>query len=225
MTSADNPWLRIPAADYEGHMHAVGQTAALRELFSSVYGRLKPRRLAVLGCTTGADFDAIDSTVTDLAVGVDINAEYLQVAGERLAAAGRNVHLVCGDVLTVELPQAPFDLVHAALLLEYVDPAAAFRRFHEWAAPSGYVSIILQEEIPGIAAVSNTRYDSLQTLASTMSLRSAEQIAAIGAEEGFVCESSRALELPSRKVLVLMLFERARERAVSALRSERARRE
>jgi SAM-dependent methyltransferase len=225
MTSADNPWLRIPAADYEGHMDAVGQTAALRQLFASVYGRVRPRRLAVLGCTTGADFGATDSAVTDVAVGVDINPEYLQVAGERLAAAGRNVHLVCGDVLTVELPEAPFDLVHVALLLEYVDPETLFRRFHDWVAPSGYVSIILQEEIPGIAAVSTTRYKSLQTLAGAMSLRSAEQIAAVATGAGFVCESSRILELPSGKVLVLMLFERASERAVSDLRSAPAPRE
>jgi SAM-dependent methyltransferase len=225
MTSADNPWLRIPAADYEGHMEAVGQTAALRQLFSAAYGRVKPRRLAVLGCTTGADFDAIDSAVTDVAVGVDINADYLHVAEERLTAAGRHVDLICGDVLTVGLPQAPFDLVHAALLLEYVDPARLFRRFHHWAAPSGRISIILQQEIPGIAAVSTTRYESLQTLAGTMSLRSAEQIAAIGAEEGLACESSRAVQLPSGKILVQMLFERTTERPLTAPRSEPARRE
>ena len=212
MIPADNPWLRIPAADYEGHMEAVGQTAALRELFASVYSSVKPGRLAVLGCTTGADFDLIDPAVTDVAVGVDINADYLHVAGERLAADGRHVDLICGDVLTVELPQAPFDLVHAALLLEYVDPAALFRRFHDWVAPSGRISIILQEQVPGIAAVSTTRYESLQTLAGTMSLRTTHEVAAAGSREGFTCESTRALELPSGKILVQMLFERANER-------------
>ena len=225
MIPADNPWLRIPVTDYEGHMEAVGQTAALRQLFSSVYWSIKPRRLAVLGCTTGADFDGIDPAVTDVAVGVDINAEYLHVAEERLAAAGRHVDLVCGDVLTVELPEAPFDLVHAALLLEYVDPAALFRRLHDWVAPTGRISIILQEEVPGITAVSNTRYESLQTLSSTMSLRTAHEVAAVGLREGFACESTRPLELPSGKILVQMLFERALERPLSALRSAPAQRE
>jgi hypothetical protein len=28
-----NPWLRIPAADYEAHMTDVGQSQALREIF------------------------------------------------------------------------------------------------------------------------------------------------------------------------------------------------
>src|SRR5690349_5098254 len=103
MTTADNPWLQIPVADYEAHMDAVGQTAALRQLFSSVYWNSRPSRLLVLGCTTGADFDVIDPTVTEVAAGVDINARYLDVAADRLAAIGRDVHLVCGDVLEVEL--------------------------------------------------------------------------------------------------------------------------
>ena len=207
--TGDNPWLRIPAADYEGHMESVGQSAALRRLFSSVYSSTKPRRLAVLGCTTGADFNGIDSTVTHVAVGVDINARYLEVAENRLAAIGRRVHLVCGDVLEVELPEAPFDLVHAALLFEYVDPAALFRRVHRWLAPSGCFSTVIQEQVPGIAAVSSTRYDSLQMLSNTMSLRSAHDVVSVGSREGFVCESRRALELPGGKILVEMLFKAA----------------
>ena len=206
MISGDNPWLQIPVADYEAHMAAVGQTAALRELFSSVYWSVKPRRLAVLGCTTGADFDATDPAVTDVATGVDINERYLEVAADRLTATGRHVHLVCGDVLKVELSEAPFDLVHAALLLEYLDPVALFRRVHQWLAPSGRFSIIIQEPLPGIAAVSGTAYQSLQTLSSTMSLRSAREVVSLGAREAFVCASSRALELPSGKILTQLLF-------------------
>ena len=220
MSTDDSPWLRIPAADYEGHMAAAGPTAALRRLFSSVYSRIQPRRVAVLGCTTGADFDAIDPGVTDVAAGVDINARYLDIAENRLAALGRRVHLVCGDVLKVELPEAPFDLVHAALLLEYVDPAALFRRVQRWLAPAGRFSVIIQERLPGIAAVTSTRYESLQLLAGTMSLRSTNEVTSVGLREGFVRKSSEALELPGGKVLVQMLFE-----PLTALQSERAPRE
>ncbi len=206
MTTGDNPWLRIPVADYESHMEAVGQTAALRQLFKSIYRCVEPGRLLVLGCTTGADFDEIDPAVTDVAAGVDINRSYLDVAEARLVAIGRHVHLVCGDVLEVELPDAPFDLIHAALLLEYVDPVALFRRLHGWLAPSGRFSVVIQEPRPGVAAVSSTRYESLQMLSGTMSLRSAPEVALLGSREGFVCESSLAMELPSGKVLTLMLF-------------------
>jgi SAM-dependent methyltransferase len=108
----ENPWLSIPLADYEGHMEAVGQAAALRSLFVDVYEVVTPTRLAVLGCTSGADFDGLDPAITEVALGVDINARYLAAAGRRAAALGRRVQFVCGDVLHVTLPQAPFDLVH-----------------------------------------------------------------------------------------------------------------
>jgi SAM-dependent methyltransferase len=209
MISDDNPWLQIPVTDYEAHMEAVGQSAALRELFSSIYWSVKPRRLAVLGCTTGADFDTMDPAVTDVATGVDINECYLDVAAERLTATGRHINLVCGDVLEVELSEASFDLVHAALLLEYLDPVALFRRVHQWLAPSGRFSVIIQEPLPGIAAVSGTAYHSLQALSSTMFLRSAREVVSVGEREALVCESSRALELASGKVLTQLLFKRA----------------
>jgi SAM-dependent methyltransferase len=210
MITGDNPWLQIPVADYEAHMDAVGQAAALRQLFSSVYSSIRPSRLLVLGCTTGADFDVVDPAVTDVAAGVDINARYLDVAENRLAAIGRNVHLVCGDVLEVELQEAPFDLVHAALLLEYVDPLALFRRVRLWLAPSGHFSVVIQERIPGVAAVTSTGYESLQKLSTSMSLLSAHEVVHLGSAEGFVCESRRALELEGGKVLMQLLFGRTK---------------
>jgi SAM-dependent methyltransferase len=97
-----NPWLEIPIEDYEGHMSAVGQSAALRELFSRIYTEQRPRRLAVLGCTNGTDLQAVDVGVTETVVGVDINPRYLESARLRLGALGGRLHLVQGDVLEVE---------------------------------------------------------------------------------------------------------------------------
>ena len=190
-------------------MEAVGQTAALRELFSAVYRTVRPTRLAVLGCTTGADFEEIDAAVTDVSVGVDINAGYLDAAAQRLAALGRRVHLVCGDVLDVNLALAPFDLVYAALLLEYVNPISLFRRAHQWLSPEGYFSVVTQEPVAGLAAVSGSRYEILQSLSGTMILRSAKEIAVLGSREGFYLQSRRVLELPTRKTLTLQIFQTA----------------
>src|SRR5262249_26275426 len=100
-------------------METVGQAAALREAFAYVYESVKPRRLAVLGCTSGADFEMVDSAVTEVATGVDVNPEYLKVAEARSAGLRTRVQYRCADVLSVTLPAASYDLVHAALLLEY----------------------------------------------------------------------------------------------------------
>ena len=203
----ENPWLTIPLVDYQGHMAAVGQTAALRRLFSEAYEAVRPRRVAVLGCTAGADFEEVDPAVTEVAVGVDINAHYLAAGAQRSAALGRRIEFVCGDVLNVTLSQAPFGLVHAALLLEHVDAARLFRRVHEWLAVHGTLSIVNQLPIPGVAAVSTTKYESLRILADQMSLRSADEIEAIGAGEGFLVKTRRMLELPNGKILCHSMFE------------------
>jgi ubiquinone/menaquinone biosynthesis C-methylase UbiE len=174
--------------------------------------------VAVLGCTTGADFEAVDPAVTEVAVGVDINAHYLAAAASRSAALGRRVQFICGDVLNVTLSQASFDLVHAALLLEYVDAGRLFHRVHRWLAVHGVFSIISQPPIPGVAAVSTTKYESLRRLAGQMSLRSADEIEEIGACEGFAVKTRRMLELPSGKILCHSMFEveRAAQPAVAA---------
>jgi ubiquinone/menaquinone biosynthesis C-methylase UbiE len=187
-------------------MDAVGQTAALRLLFADLYTRVRPARLAVLGCTTGADFDDIEPAVTKLAIGVDINAQFVAAAEKRAVSRGVHAQFICSDVLCVELPQAPFDLIHAALLLEYVDAAAFFRRVRRWLANEGVLSIVSQEPVTGLEPVSATKYESLQVLTDRMNLRTADEIERIGAAEGFARRSHRALHLASGKIFAHTCF-------------------
>jgi SAM-dependent methyltransferase len=205
-----DPWLRIPAADYEAHMRAVGQEAALREIFAGVYAETRPARLAVLGCTTGGDLALVQPAVTRLAVGVDLNADYLALAAERLGALGQRLRLVCGDVACAELPPGPYDLVHAALLLEYVDPPSLLGRISEWLGPAGTFSLVTQEPVKGLPEVSDAGYASLNSLAGRMTLRSADEVAALAAQAGLALASRRAIKLDSGKKLVSSIFDKAR---------------
>jgi SAM-dependent methyltransferase len=211
-TPQDNPWLGIPAEEYDAHMKAVGQAAALREAFDRVLADARPARLAVLGCSTGQDLQRVDPARLQLAVGVDVNPRYLELARGRLGALGPRLHLICGDVLGVELPEGPYDLVHAALLLEYVDPRDLLRRIAGWLGPSGTCSLITQEPSASLPAVTESPHAGLRALAPHMTLRTAEEIAAIAEEEGFALASRRALELPSGKALVSSIFDKARKR-------------
>jgi SAM-dependent methyltransferase len=211
-TSQDNPWLGIPAEEYDAHMEAVGQAAALRQAFERVLGDARPARLAVLGCSTGRDLALVDPARTQVAVGVDVNPRYLELARARLSALGPRPHLVCGDVLSVELPEGPYDLVHAALLLEYVEPRALLRRIAAWLGPSGTCSLITQEPSPSLPAVSETPHASLRALAPHLTLRTADDVAAIAEEEGFALASRRMIKLPSGKILVSAIFDKARRR-------------
>jgi SAM-dependent methyltransferase len=208
MTADDDPWLHIPAADYEAHMSAIGQSGALRALFMRAYAERAPRRLAVLGCGTGGDLQLVDPAATELAVGVDINPAYLELARARLGALVPRLRLVEGDVLRVELEPGGFDLVHAALLLEYVDPLSLFRRVHGWLAPRGACSIVTQSPAPDQPDVSDTRYSSLQALAGRMRLRDARQVAVLAAQCGLRLARAQSTMSVGGKALVSSLFEK-----------------
>jgi SAM-dependent methyltransferase len=205
-TPARHPWQQIPAADYEAHMREVGQSAALRALFRDVYASRRPRRLAVLGCTTGSDLGLVDPAATELAVGVDVNGEYLAIAAARLAPFGSTVRLVHGDVLTVEIAGGPFDLIHAALLLEYVDPRGLFERVRGWLAPAGVCSVICQEPALDLPAVSATPYESLRVLADHMVLRGEGELTAAATAAGLRLIDRSPVRLPSGKVLSTLVF-------------------
>ena len=168
----ENPWLAIPADEYEAHMSAVGQSAALRAMFFRVYSERKPRRLAVLGCTTGSD-----------------------------------LQLVTGDVLRVDLPRAGFDLVHAALVLEYVDPLLLFRRIHRWLAPGGACSVVTQNPASDVPAVGETAFSSLRVLASRMRLREAKQVTTLAGQCGLRLVGEEAAQVGA-KTLVSSVFAR-----------------
>jgi len=53
-----NPWLQIPAEDYEGHLSVpnVDQLQMLNKIFANVLNEVPPQSIAALGCTTGNKF-------------------------------------------------------------------------------------------------------------------------------------------------------------------------
>jgi SAM-dependent methyltransferase len=201
-----NPWLRIPAADYEAHMAGAGQSAVLRDVFARVYAESRPRRLLVLGCTTGRDLALIDPHVTTTVVGVDVNAKYLDAARHELGRLGRRADLIHADVLDVALPPCGFDLVHAALIVEYVDPGALFGRIAGWLAPFGICSVVSQNPAAGVPSVSRTGYSSLHALDGCMTLHTANRIHAFAAGAGLDRVAVEAVGLPGGKSFAVSTF-------------------
>jgi SAM-dependent methyltransferase len=201
-----SPWLRIPAPDYEAHMAEMGQSTALRGIFARVYAEHRPRRVLVLGCTTGKDLALLDPQVTTTAVGIDLSATYLAIARAELAGSEVPVALIEGDVLAVDLEGADFDLVHAALLVEYVDPEALFRRMHDWLAPDGVCCTVSQNRADGIAPVSHSGHASLRVLDGKMSLRDPVQLDAAALRAGLTPESSVEVGLPQGKSFTVATY-------------------
>jgi Methyltransferase domain len=144
-----HPWSLVPAAEYEAHLGPAGldQLAPLSALFGKVYAARRPARLAVLGVATGNGLEHVDPAVTRRTAGVDVNLSYLAVARQRFMHLGPSLQLLCADAEKVELAPGGLDLVHAALLLEYVDLRALVPRVAGWLAPGGAFSAVLT--LPG----------------------------------------------------------------------------
>ncbi len=144
-----NPWCVVPASDYEAHMgpRGVDQLAPLSQIFQEVYVATQPDRVLVLGCATGNGLEHVDPSVTKRVVGVDVNLQYLGIARQRFFHLGPRLELYNADVEKFRSPPGSFDLVHAALVLEYVYPEVLVRKIAEWLADGGTCSVVVQ--LPG----------------------------------------------------------------------------
>jgi SAM-dependent methyltransferase len=144
-----NPWTVVPAADYERHMgpDGVDQLAPLSAIFQEAYLAAQPDRVLVLGCATGNGLEHVNPAVTQNVVGVDVNLQYLGIARQRFMHLGPKLELFCAEAEKFKAQPASFDLVHAALVFEYLHPEVLVRRIAEWLAPGGTCCAVLQ--LPG----------------------------------------------------------------------------
>jgi SAM-dependent methyltransferase len=167
-----NPWLRIPASDYEAHMALpeVAQALALSKLMASALKEYAPTSLAVIGCTTGNGLEHVDPTRTRRVVGVDINAAYLPVLKARFAGKIPRLELIEADITAPGFGFGPVSMVFAALLFEYVDVAGALHNIARCLAPGAILVAVLQLPSVESAPVTSTRYKSLELLAPIMNL-------------------------------------------------------
>jgi hypothetical protein len=110
-----DPWLAIPAAEYEGHLGPEGadQLAPLGRIFAELYGESRPERLAILGCATGNGLEQVDPRITSRVVGVDLHPGYLEVARRRFSGLAGLVSpspypgvAALGEVMRLVAPEA-----------------------------------------------------------------------------------------------------------------------
>jgi len=186
-----NPWLSIPASDYEGHMESPGvdQQRLLRDLLRERVEEFRPAALAVLGCATGAGFETIDPSIVRRLIAIDINPEYVELVRHRHATRLPGLELICADVAAVDLPPRSLNLFHAALVLEYVSPEMVVGKAAAWLVPSGILSVLVQ--LPSQRGqVSDTPFVSLKSLDGFMKLVDPGDLAAIATRSGFAAVRS-----------------------------------
>lgn len=203
-----NPWLEIPACDYENHMALpeVGQAQALGNLMASVLKEFTPTSLAVIGCSTGNGFEHIDHARTHRVLGVDINAAYLSILKARFAGKIPHLELIEADISEPGLQFAPVSMVFAALVFEYVNVAVALNNIVRCLAPGAVLVTVLQLASTQSAPVTATRFKSLELLAPIMNLVAPPEFSCMCNEIGLQQIKSDAIPLKKGKAFFVGVY-------------------
>jgi ubiquinone/menaquinone biosynthesis C-methylase UbiE len=203
--STPNPWTVVPAAEYEAHMGPAGadQLGVLSQLFQEAYLAAQPDRLLVVGSATGNGLEHVDPSITRRAVAVDVNLQYLGIARQRFFHLGPTLELYCNELEKFRQAAGSFDLIHAALILEYVQPDVAVRRFAEWLAPGGTCSVVLQ--LPGGNAPAPANR-AMQIISKAMHLVEPAELAALFEQEGMAKRREKIVSLKHGKSLWAGIF-------------------
>jgi ubiquinone/menaquinone biosynthesis C-methylase UbiE len=203
-----NPWLKIPAEDYEKHMSAphVAQLQFLNDLFRQLLFEHKPEKILFAGCTTGNGFEHIDFKFTNRVVGIDINEEYLKIARERFS--DKRIEFINNDVCMHNFGNQKFDLVHCALIFEYVDVQQCLNNLVKFLKDDGVLSVLLQLPSESHSIVSKTDYKSLESLGSIVKLVDVDLFKNLITQIGLKENSNRIITLESGKCFYHGMYER-----------------
>lgn len=187
MRTKRNPWLAVPAADYEGHMASprVRQLQLMSRVFGELLREHNPRSVGIVGVATGNGLERIDPKRVRRVVGIDINPEYLAIARERHGARIPGLELKRTDASRVRIAPRSLDLVYAALIFEYVDPAILVPRIASWLRPGGVLAAFLQLPVSGHGKVSETSFKGVRILEPVIHLVEPGRFREIALANGF----------------------------------------
>jgi SAM-dependent methyltransferase len=206
----NNPWLQIPSEDYEHHMSApnVGQLQMLDEIFENVLNEFSPGSIAILGCTAGNGFQHLVNRELERVVGIDINFKYLAECRAWFVQDIINLQLICADLNEIELIGSTFDLIHAALIFEYVNAEKLLEKIFGWLKPDGILSIVLQLSSEKTDPVSETPYQALKQLSSFMHLADVKEFKEKAYAIGFNEEREPEIKTIGGKNFIEMYFKK-----------------
>lgn len=203
-----NPWLYIPLKDYEAHMSSpdVGQQQMLNHVFKELIDRFNPKSIAVIGCTSGNGFAHVNKDKINLLFGIDINENYISTALKKFSYFGNKLKLVSENIEDYNFNEIKFDLIHCALIFEYVNVENVLPKLVNSLKPNGRLSVVLQLANPEKSAVSKSEYKSLETLSSLINLHTVGDFKTITNKSGLKEIESRTVKLQSGKEFYVGIF-------------------
>jgi SAM-dependent methyltransferase len=203
-----NPWLDIPDADYVGHMNspAVSQRPVLSRLMAEALAAVQPQAMLVLGCSTGNGLEHVNPTVTSRVAVIDLNPEYLRRLGEQCSNPGFALDVQCVDLAHAGFEPETFDLVHAALILEYLEWPLLLPRVASALKHGGALSVVLQLPSASSPAVTPSPFVTLQSLESLFHFVDPAVLVEAASDSGLTLSSRRTEPLPAGKAFEVLRF-------------------
>jgi len=213
-----NPWLQIPASDYEGHMNSpsVAQFSFLAETFKASLKNYDSSTVALLGCATGNGLESINHETTHRVTVVDINPDYLHILHERYADTIPGLEIVHDDLGHCHLEEGAYSLIFAGLIFEYLDPQALLQKIARWLSNDGIFIGVLQLPNDG-SRVTETPYTSLQSLSAIMNLVDPAQFKAFAHKAGLTVLDERVDTLTTGKSFYLGTYQKMNAQQDAAL--------
>jgi SAM-dependent methyltransferase len=205
-----NPWLGIAGDDYVGHMSSaeVGQHQALNRIFRDILISARPRSVLILGCSTGNGLEHVDPSATSRVVAIDINPSYLEQLAERFPAPAFQLDVRCANLVDCEYEAGSFDLIHAALVFEYVEWSRALPALAAALRLEGILSVVLQRPSSEVPTVTPTRFTSLRSLESIFHFVDPGRLVGEASSHGLRVESRQTVPLPSGKTFEVICLRR-----------------
>lgn len=162
----DNPWIHISESDYVGHMNspAVNQRPFLNQALHDALLAFRPASVLILGCSNGNGLEHVDPSVTSKVVAVDINPLFLRSLSLQFPHPDYELDVSCSDLMEYNYESERFDLVHAALVFEYLHWEILLPRIAKSIRPNGFFSVILQCPSETIPAITPSEFTTLHSL-------------------------------------------------------------
>lgn len=205
-----NPWLNIPATDYEGHMGSpnVGQLSFLANIFKEALEHHDCHTVALLGCATGNGLEHVKGEFTHRVTAVDMHPEYLGILRQRYGNKVPGLEVVQDDLESCELDKQAYSLIFAGLIFEYLEPLVLLQKIAKWLQVDGILVSVLQLPAEG-ASVSETPYTSLKSLSSIMSLIDPTQFKPIAADIGLMAIEEKSITLETGKSFYIGIYQKS----------------
>jgi len=204
-----NPWLTIPAADYEGHMASphVNQLAFLARIFKESVENNNCETIALLGCATGNGLAHINNKLTRRVTAVDINPQFLALLKKHYGYTVAGLELVQEDLEVCELERQTYSLIFAGLVFEYLKPQVLLPKIANWLRADGVLVTILQLPYAG-SSITETPYTSIKSLASIQRLVPLQEFKSTAGDAGLHETESKTVTLNTGKSFYIGTYER-----------------